>query len=128
VLLSDRLQHFSTGLQTTATSTINIMKNITAFSLIGASLLAFSAAAFAGAKEYQVTGPVVDVNDKVITVMKGKDRWEIDRNSDTKVAGDVKVGDKVTVMYTMTATSIEAKASGKKDDKSAAGPSASPKK
>ena len=85
-----------------------------------------SSAAFAGAKTYQVTGPVVDVNDKMITVMKGKDKWEIDRASDTKVTGDVKAGDKVTVTYTMSAKEIEVKSGGKKDEK--ASPSASPKK
>lgn len=88
------------------------MKNTTAFSLAAAAVIALSSAAFAGAKEYQVTGPVVDVNDKMITVMKGKDRWEIDRASDTKVNGDVKVGDKVTVMYTMTAKTVDVKPGG----------------
>ena len=94
--------------------------------LIAAGSLALSSSAFAGAKTYQVTGPVVDVNDKMITVMKGKEKWEIDRASDTKVTGDVKTGDKVTITYTMTAKDVEVKSSGKKDEK--ASPSASPKK
>jgi hypothetical protein len=102
------------------------MKTTTALSLAAAAVIALSSAAFAGAKDYQVTGPVVDVNDKMITVMKGKEKWEIDRDSNTKINGDVKVGDKVTVMYTMTAKSIEAKAGGKKNEN--ASPSASPKK
>ncbi len=68
-----------------------------------------SAPAFAADKTYQVTGPVVAVNDTTITVEKGKEKWEIARTKDTKVAGDPKVGAKVTVYYTMTATSIEAK-------------------
>lgn len=101
--------------------------------LIAAGSLALSGAAFAGAKTYQVTGPVVDVNDKMITVMKGKDKWEVDRDSSTKVTGDLKVGDKVTITYTMTAKDVEVKSSGKKDDKKAdakasASPSATPKK
>ena len=42
-----------------------------------------SGLAFAGAKTYQVTGPVLEVNDSMITVQKGKDRWELDRDSNT---------------------------------------------
>ena len=97
-------------------------------SLVAIGSLALSAAAFAGAKTYQVTGPVVDVNDKMITVMKGKDKWEIDRASDTKMTGEVKVGDKATITYTMTAKEVEAKPAkaGKKDEaKAAASPAAS---
>jgi hypothetical protein len=48
------------------------------------------------------------------------------------VTGDLKVGEKVTIMYTMTAKEIEVKAAktdkSKKDDKTATSPSASPKK
>jgi uncharacterized protein YxeA len=85
------------------------MKNIL-FSLLAVASLALSSAAFAGStKDYQVTGPVLEVNASMIAVQKGKDRWEIARDSNTKMSGDVKVGDKVTVHYTMTATSIEAK-------------------
>lgn len=62
---------------------------------------------------YQVTGPVVEVTDSKIVVKKGKDNWELARDAGTKVMGDVKVGDKVTVEYKMTATSIEAKGGGK---------------
>ena len=101
----------------------------TVFSLVAAASLALSGVAFAAAKDYQVTGPVLEVNDSMIVVQKGKDRWELDRNSDTKVNGDVKVGDKVTVNYTMTAKSVEVKAAkaekGAKKEK--ASPSASPK-
>ena len=68
----------------------------------------------------------------MIVVMKGKERFEIARDSSTKVTGDLKVGDKVTIMYTMTAKEVEVKAaktkSAKKDDKAATSPSASPKK
>lgn len=74
------------------------------------AVLALAAApAFAADKTYQVTGPVVAVNDATITVEKGKEKWEIARTKDTKVTGDLKVGAKVTVYYTMTAASIEAK-------------------
>ena len=93
-----------------------------AFSLLTAASLAFSSMAFAGAKTYEVTGPVLEVNESMIVVQKGKDRWEINRDANTKVAGDVKVGDKVHVTYTMSATNVEVKAGkgGKKEGAKAA--------
>ena len=60
-------------------------------------------------KTYQVTGPVLEMNDTMIAVQKGKDRWEIARDASTKISGDVKVGSKVKITYTMTATEVEAK-------------------
>jgi len=97
--------------------------------LFAVAALALNSAAFAGAKTYQVTGPVVDVTDKMITVMKGNDKWEIDRDSATKVPGDVKVGDKVTINYTMTAKDVEVKTEkAAKGEKADASPAASPKK
>jgi hypothetical protein len=106
------------------------MKLNTLFSLLAAGTLALSGTAFAGAKSYQVTGPVVEATDSMIVVMKGKERFEIDRDSSTKVTGDVKVGEKVTVMYTMSAKEVEVKAdkSAKKDAKATTSPAASPKK
>jgi hypothetical protein len=100
------------------------------FSLVAAGTLALSSTALAGAKSYQVTGPVMEVNDSMIVVTKGKERFELDRDSNTKVTGDLKVGDKVTIMYTMTAKEVEVKAdkSAKKDAKASTSPSASPKK
>jgi uncharacterized protein YxeA len=97
------------------------------FSLIAAVSLILSSAAFAAdAKDYQVTGPVLDVTDSMIAVQKGKDRWEIARSSSTKTSGEIKKGDKVTVHYTMSATDIEVKAD--KGAKKEASPAASPKK
>lgn len=95
-----------------------------AFSLLAAASLALSSVAFAGAKTYEVTGPVLEVNESMIVVQKGKDRWEINRDANTKVAGDVKVGDKVHVTYTMSATNVEVKAGkgGKKDKEAKAAP------
>jgi len=99
-----------------------------AFSLLAAASLMLSSAAFAaGAKTYQVTGPVLEVNDSMIAVQKGKDRWEINRDANTKVTGDLKVGEKVTITYTMSASNVEVKA-GKGGKKEAAKPAASPKK
>lgn len=63
----------------------------------------------AAEKSYQVTGPILEVTDTVIAVQKGNERWEIARNKDTKVAGDLKVGSKVTIHYTMTAKEVEVK-------------------
>ena len=79
---------------------------------------AFSFAASAFAEEpntYQVTGPIVELTDAKIVVMKGKDKWEIARNGDTKVTGELKVGAKVTIQYSMTAQTIEAKDDKAKD-------------
>ena len=99
-----------------------------ACSLLAAASLALSSAAFAaGAKTYQVTGPVLEVTDTMIAVQKGKDRWEINRDSSTKVSGDLKVGEKVTVTYTMSATDVAVKAA-KGAKKEAASAAASPKK
>jgi hypothetical protein len=76
-----------------------------------AGLLVFGGTAQAGTvQSYQVTGPVLEVSDTMIAVQKGKDRWEIARDANTKITGDVKVGTKVTIMYTMTATEVEVKA------------------
>jgi len=98
------------------------------FSLLAAASLAFSSAAFAaGAKTYQVTGPVLEVTDSMIAVQKGKDRWEVNRDANTKVTGDLKVGEKVTITYTMSATEVEAKA-GKGGKKEGASPAGAPKK
>jgi hypothetical protein len=78
--------------------------------LLAAAALAFAGTVQAGStKGYQVTGPVLEMNDSMIVVQKGKERWEIARDANTKITGDVKVGSKVTVMYTMTATDVEAK-------------------
>jgi len=86
------------------------MKLTTLCGVMAASFFACASLADAGStKAYQVTGPVLEMNDTMIAVQKGKDRWEIARDAGTKINGDVKVGSKVTIMYTMTATEVEAK-------------------
>ena len=106
-----------------------MIKSKIAFSLLAITSLALSNAALGGStKDYQVTGPILEVNDSMIAVQKGKDRWEIARDSSTKAIGEMKVGDKVTVHYTMTATEIEAKAAKADKDKKEAKPAASPAK
>ena len=88
-----------------------LMRLKTLFSIVAAGSLALGNVALAaGSKTYQVTGPVLELNDSMIAVQKGKDRWEIARDSNTKVTGDLKVGAKVTITYTMTATEVEVKA------------------
>jgi len=76
-----------------------------------------AAASLALAKDYQVTGPVVDVKDDQITVKKGTENWEIARDKDTKATGEIKKGDRVTIKYKMIATSIESKSTDKAADK-----------
>lgn len=82
--------------------------------VLAAALLLASPLAMA----YQVTGPVLEITDSRIVVQKGKEKWELAREAATKMTGDVKVGDKVTVEYRMTATSIESKGGGKAKTKS----------
>jgi hypothetical protein len=85
---------------------------------LAALLAALASPALAKApKTYQVTGPVLEVSDDLIVVKKGNDKWEIARTQDTKVTGDLKVGEKVTIDYRMTAASVEAKAGGSKTSK-----------
>lgn len=85
--------------------------------LLTAALMLASSLAFAGTKTYQATGPVLEVKDDMIVVQKGKEKWEIAKDKDTKVTGDLKVGSKVTVQYTMKAATIEAKAEKKAEKK-----------
>jgi hypothetical protein len=82
-------------------------------SMFAAVFLLTSVAIAAGPKDYQVTGPVLDVADDMITVEKGKEKWEIGRDKNTKVDGELKKGSKVTVHYKMTASSVEVKDAGK---------------
>jgi len=78
--------------------------------VVGIVLLAASFALAGGSKSYQVTGPVLESDADHITVQKGNEKWEIAFDKDTKVSGgDVKVGSKVTVFYTMKAASVEVK-------------------
>jgi len=81
------------------------------------ALVLASSLAVAAGKTYQVTGPVLEVTNDKIVVQKGKDKWEIARDASTKIDGDLKVGARVTIEYTMTAASVEVK---KADQKGAA--------
>ena len=68
-----------------------------------------STSALAAPKTYQVTGEVTEVTDAKIIVIKGKEKFEMDRSPSTKVTGDLKKGGKVTVWYSMTAQEVEVK-------------------
>jgi hypothetical protein len=78
---------------------------------LACALLALPLAA--ATRTYQVTGPVLEVTADHIVVQKDKDRWEIARDSATKITGDLKVGSKVTIEYRMTATAVDVKAAEK---------------
>ena len=86
------------------------MKTLITLSTVASIFIA--SASFAG-KGYQVTGPVLEVGNKSITVQKGKEKWEIETSPTTKGLGGVKVGDKITVYYSMNAEEIENKGSEK---------------
>ena len=88
------------------------MKRI--FVLFAVLLFAAVMAVAGPLKSYQVTGPVLELRDDAIVVEKGTEKWEIARDKDTKVSGDLKVGSKVTIQYQMKAASVEVKSEGKK--------------
>lgn len=79
-------------------------------------LASFAAASAQAAVKYQVTGTVTKLTDKLITLVKSQndEKFEIDRDDKTKVTGDLKVGSKVTIEYTMTAATVEVKDPKKK--------------
>ncbi len=91
------------------------MKRVMVLAL-GIFFLFSSLALAAGPKTYQVTGPVLEVKDDLIVVQKGSDKWELARDKDTKVQGDLKVGSKVTIQYWMKATEVEVKGETKKKE------------
>ena len=62
----------------------------------------------AGVKAYQVTGPILAMDADTITVQKGSEKWQIARGA-ANIPADAKVGSKVTIMYTMSATELTVK-------------------
>jgi ribosomal 50S subunit-recycling heat shock protein len=104
-----------------------MMKKSALFSIVAATLFLAGNNSFAAEPNtYQVTGPILEVKDDMVAVQKGKERWEIARDSGTKASGDLKVGDKVTITYTMRAKKIDVKAAGKDAEKAASSASPSP--
>ncbi len=80
------------------------------FLMLAVCLSLAGSALAASNKAYQVTGKVVSADSDMISVQKGKENFEIARGDDKT---DVKVGDKVTVYYKLTATKVEAKSADK---------------
>lgn len=78
------------------------------FAVLFIVLLLVASVAFAG-KVYQFTGKVLEIKDNVIVVEKGKEKFEMTRDANTRIKGDLKVGAKVTVKYESRATDIEVK-------------------
>jgi hypothetical protein len=90
--------------------------------LVPAAFLLFAATAPAvdlKVDDFQVTGAVTEKTDTSITVMKGKERFQIAIDKGTKGAADAKVGGKVTIKYKMVASSVEVKSDAKKEAKPA---------
>jgi hypothetical protein len=79
------------------------------FAVVVVVLVLVAAIAFAG-KTYQFTGKVLEVKDNVIVVDKKGEKFELVKDANTKIKGDLKVGAKVTVQYESRATEIEVKA------------------
>jgi hypothetical protein len=90
------------------------IRQLCAAALLGSLLFASPSLRADDAKSYQVTGPVLELTPTKITVQKGNDRWEITRTPTTKVDGDLQVGAKVTIHYTMVADDVTVKADKKK--------------
>lgn len=82
--------------------------------LVLCAILFLSTSVVAGPARYQVTGPVLEVREDVVVVQKGNEKWEIARDKTTQIAGELKVGSKVTIFYTMQASKIEVKEAPKK--------------
>lgn len=81
--------------------------------MIITALLLTSCLAFA--KDYQVTGVVVDVTATSIIVDKKGEKFEIALPAGYKATGgEIKKGSKVTVYYKMSASEVEVKADKKK--------------
>ena len=57
----------------------------------------------------QVTGLVVELKEGIIVLLKGKEKYEVLREKETKVSGDLRVGSTVTVRYRTAAETVEVK-------------------
>ncbi len=75
--------------------------------VLAAALVLLASVAFA--KTYQFTGKVIEVKDNVIVVDKNGEKFEMAKDANTKIKGDLKAGAKVTVKYESRATEIDVK-------------------
>jgi len=80
------------------------------FAVLVVALVLVALVAFAASKTYQFTGKVLEVKDNMIVVDKKGEKFELVKDANTKIKGDLKVGAKVTVQYESRATEIEVKA------------------
>ncbi len=69
------------------------------------TLTSLAASPAFASKTYQVTGPVVAMSADTVTVQKGKETWEIGKGV-AALPSAIKIGDKVTIEYLMTATKV----------------------
>jgi hypothetical protein len=76
---------------------------------LGMLLLTLPTVALAAPKAYQVTGTVLEVRGDTVVVEKGKEKWELALGAVKATGGELAVGAKVTIEYTMAAKSIEVK-------------------
>jgi len=77
--------------------------------LVAAGSILTSANSALAVRSYQVTGPILEVTSTKIVIQKGKEKWEIDQTPGTKINGDLKVGAKATIEYTMVAETVKVK-------------------
>ena len=99
------------------------MKKVFVMAFVAFLVAATMAMAEAKAKTYQVTGTITELTDAKIVVqtIKGDEKWEIVRDAEAKITGELKVGAKVTIEYRMIATAVTVKAGegNKKEEKKA---------
>jgi hypothetical protein len=89
--------------------------------------LGFVAAATAGPKTYQITGPVVAVDEASITIKAKREKWQVSRDPSATPHEQVKIGDTVTVTYWMTSATVEIKDKKSTPGKPEAGHDSTPK-
>ena len=104
-------------------SAVSTFMNPKIICLLAVFSLAFSGALFAaGGKTYQVTGTVVEVTPSMIALQKGAERMEFGIDPTTKLSGEVKVGEKITITYAMSAMKVEGATPSSSKEESKASP------
>jgi RNase P/RNase MRP subunit p29 len=83
------------------------MKKVMSFICIIFLMTAVAYAAQDGIRK--ATGELVKITAENVVIKKGKGEMVIARDASTNVAGNLKVGEKVTVEYKMIATSVAIK-------------------
>ena len=89
---------------------MNLLRSSLAMAAACGLIFSAAAPAFAAPTDYQITGTVTVLSDtNVALITNKKENFDFARGADTKLPDGVKVGDKVTVHYTMTAGTVDAK-------------------